>query len=142
MTQSKTPPKTPMGGPAAPLVAAGLALGAGPAMAQPVSMPPVPTTRILAVGHMTPKFTPQALQSVLVEEVRDTVKLYLQGQIADWYQRKDKPGVVFVLNMSDPKQAHEVLEALPFGRDGLMDFDLIPLGPLGPLGVLMGGAKG
>jgi hypothetical protein len=97
----------------------------------------VPTTRILAIGNVTPKFTPAALRTVLPEEVRDTVKLYLQGKIGDWYARKDRPGVVFILNVSDPKEAHDLLEALPFGREGLMTFDLVPMGPLAPLGLLL-----
>jgi hypothetical protein len=121
---------------------AAIALAAGSAAAQPMVPPAVPTTRILAVGHMTPKFSPAALQAVLPEEVRDTVRLYLQGKISDWYARKDRPGVVFILNTADPKEAHELLEALPFGRDGLMEFDLIPMGPLAPLAVLLNGSPG
>jgi hypothetical protein len=117
-------------------IATTLLLAAGPALAQP-GMPATPTTRILAVGNVTPKFTPAALRTVLPEEVRDTVKLYLQGKIADWYARKDRPGVVFILNVSDPKEAQDLLGTLPFDREGLMTFDLIPLGPLGPLGLLL-----
>ena len=117
-------------------------LGASPALAQPQPMPNVPTTRILAIGHATSKFTPAVLKTVMPEEVRETVKLYLQGKVGDWYMRKDRPGVVFVFNTTDPQEAHRLLEALPFGRDGLMDFDLIPLGPLAPLGLLLNGAAG
>jgi hypothetical protein len=117
-------------------------VAAGPALAQPSPMPNVPTTRILAVGRATPKFTPAVLQTVMPEEVRETVKLYLQGKVGDWYMRKDRPGVVFVFNTTDPKEAQHLLDALPFGRDGLMDFDLIPLGPLAPLGLLLNPAAG
>jgi hypothetical protein len=120
-------------------VLAAMALGASPALAQPVNPMAGPTTGILAVGHATPKFSPQALGAVLPEEVRETVKLYLQGKITTWYARKDRPGVVFVLNTSDPKEAQAMMAALPFGRDGLLDFDLIPIGPLSPLGILLGG---
>ena len=127
---------------ALPLAAAALALGAGPASAQPAAAPAAPTTQILAVGRMTPKFTPQALKTVLPEEVRETVRLYLAGKIADWHARKDQPGVVFLLNVDDAKQAQQMLDALPFGRDGLMAFELIPVGPLAPLSVLLGGPTG
>jgi hypothetical protein len=122
---------------AAPAIAAALLLAAAPALAQPAGLPAVPTTRILAVGDVTPKFTPAALRTVLPEEARETVRLYLQGKIGDWYARKDRPGVVFILNVSDPKEAHDLLEALPFGREGLMTFQLIPMGPLAPLGLLL-----
>lgn len=121
---------------------AALVLGAAPALAQAVVPPAVPTTRVLAIGRVTPKFTPEALRAVLPEEVRQTVQLYLRGKISDWYARNDRVGVVFVLNTSDPKEAQQLLGALPFGRQGLMDFDLIPVGPLAPLGVLVGGPSG
>ena len=125
---------------AAPALGATLALGAGSALAQPA--PSAPTTRILAIGHITPKFTPAALRTVLPEEVRDTVKLYLQGRISDWYARNDRPGVIFILNTADPKEAQQLLATLPFDRDGLMEFELIPIGPLAPLAVLLNGAPG
>ena len=118
---------------------AALALSAPASHAQtpPPGMPAVPTTRILALGHVTPKFTPSALKAVMPDELRETVKLYLQGKIADWYTRKDRPGVVFLFNTSDPKEAQALLDALPLGKQGLMDFDLVPLGPLAPLGLLL-----
>jgi hypothetical protein len=143
MTSSKTPfRQTGLAAAGAAVLSAG-ALSADPAIAQAqAAMAAAPTTRILAVGHMTPKFTPDALKTVLPAEVRDTVRLYLAGKIGDWYARKDKPGVVFVLNTADPKEALELLDALPFGRAGMMEFDLIPLGPLVPLGVLLNGAGG
>ena len=116
-----------------------LVLGVPTSQAQtaPPGMPTVPTTRILAIGHVTPKFTPAVLKTVMPQEIRETVKLYLQGKIADWYTRKDRPGVVFLFNTSDPKAAQALLDALPLGQQGLMDFDLIPLGPLAPMGLLL-----
>lgn len=101
-------------------------------------LPPVPTTRILAIGHMTSKATPAGIRAVMPDEVRETVKLYLTGRIAEWYTRKDSPGVVFILNLHDAAEAHALLERLPLGQAGLMSFDLVPLGPLSPLGVLVG----
>ena len=94
----------------------------------PNGLPTVPTTRILAIGHLTPKATPRVMPAVMPDEVRETVRLYLV--------RKDGPGVVFILNLTDVAEARALLEQLPLGRQGLMDFDLIPLGPLSPLGLL------
>jgi hypothetical protein len=127
---------------AAAALSATLVLGAGSALAQPAGPPSAPTTRILAIGRVTPKFTPAALRTVLPEEVRDTVKLYLQGRISDWYARNDRPGVVFILNTADPKEAQQLLATLPLDREGLMEFDLIPIGPLAPLGLLLNGSPG
>ena len=126
--------------PAAMLTVAWLTLGAGAAMAQPapLAMPVTPTTRILAIGHLTAAATPEAMKAAMPQEVRDTVRLYLSGRIEQWYGRKDRPGVVFIIDSADPAEARALLEALPLGRRGLMDFDLIPLGPLAPLGLLLG----
>jgi hypothetical protein len=102
-------------------------------------LPDVPTTRMLAIGRLTPGTTPRELGAVLPEEVRDTVKLYLSGKIDQWYVRKDQTGVVFILNITDADEARRTLAQLPLGRAKLMEFDLIPLGPLSPLAAL--GAK-
>jgi hypothetical protein len=105
--------------------------------AQPPATATVPTTKILAIGRLTPKWTPAARGTVMPAEVRATVALYLGGKIDQWYVRQDQPGVVFILNTTDPKEAREMLEKLPLGQAGLMEFDLIPLGPLSPLRLLI-----
>jgi hypothetical protein len=51
---------------------------------------------------------------------------------------QDRRGVVFILNVTDPTVAHEMLEKLPLGQGHLMSFELIPLGPLNPLRRLPG----
>ena len=109
-----------------------------PAQPTPAGMPSTPTTRILAIGHLTAAATPEAMKGAMPQEVRDTVRLYLAGKIDQWFVRKDKPGVVFVINSADPGEARALLEKLPLGQRGLMDFDLIPIGPLAPLGLLLG----
>jgi hypothetical protein len=43
---------------------------------------------------------------------------------------QDRRGVVFILNVTDPTVAHEMLEKLPLGQAHLMSFELIPLNPL------------
>jgi hypothetical protein len=107
-----------------------------PAASAPVPIP-VPTTKILAIGHLTAKWTPEARRAVMPAEVRQTVNLYLAGKIDQWYVKQDQTGVVFLLNVTDLKEARAMLEKLPLGQAGLMEFDLIPLGPLNPLRLLV-----
>jgi hypothetical protein len=76
-------------------------------------------------------------QAIMPSEVRETVKLYLAGKIDSWYVRKDQPGVVFLMNVGTVKEAHDLLEALPLGKAGIMEFELIPIGPLSPLQYLL-----
>jgi hypothetical protein len=97
----------------------------------------VPTTKILAIGTFTAKSTPSRSKPVLPAEVRDTVRLYLNGKIDQWFVKQDQSGVVFIMNVTDPKEAHELLEKLPLGQAGLMEFQLIPLGPISPLRMLL-----
>jgi hypothetical protein len=42
--------------------------------------------------------------------------------------------VPFLLNMTDPKAVHTMLEALLLGRAHLVRFELMPLAPLRPCG--------
>jgi hypothetical protein len=42
------------------------------------------------------------------------------------------------MNVSTRAEAHEILEKLPLGVAGMMEFELIALGPLAPLAMLIG----
>jgi hypothetical protein len=109
----------------------------GPSVAQPAK-PPTPTTRILAIGTVNPGADPATVRSILPNEVRETVKLYLDGKIDQWFSLQDRNGVAFILNVTDPAAAHDMLEKLPLGQAHLMSFELIPLAPLNPLRQLPG----
>jgi hypothetical protein len=109
----------------------------GPSVAQPAK-PPTPTTRILAIGTVNPGADPATVRSILPNEVRETVKLYLDGKIDQWFSLQDRNGVAFILNGTDPAAAHDMLEKLPLGQAHLMSFELIPLAPLNPLRQLPG----
>ncbi len=100
-------------------------------------LPDVSTTKILAIGSITASGDRTLLPAVMPDEVRDTVQLYLAGHIEQWFVRKDKPGVVFVLSTNDLTEARTRLASLPLVKSGLMTFELIPLGPLAPLGLLI-----
>jgi len=97
----------------------------------------VPTTRILAMGHLTPGTSRADIAPVMKDEVPATLQLYLDGKIDQWYFRNDINGVVFLMNCSTVEEAHAILEKLPLGQHKMMEFDLIPLGPLSPLSMLL-----
>jgi hypothetical protein len=97
----------------------------------------VPTTKLLAIGSFTAKATPTLSKPVLPSEVRETVRLYLNGKIDQWFVQQDQSGVVFIMNLTDPAEARELLEKLPLGQAGLMEFKIIPLGPISPLRILL-----
>jgi len=109
----------------------------GTSPAQPANVP-TPTTRILAIGTINPGVDPAAVRSILPNEVRETVKLYLDGKIDQWFSLQGRNGVAFILNVTDPAAAREMLEKLPLGQAHLMTFELIRLAPLSPLRQLQG----
>ena len=112
------------------------ACGAGSAQT-PDGPPPGPTTRILAIGRLTSGTTRDKIAPVMPQEVRDTVRLYLAGKLDQWFVRRDRAGVVFLLNVSSAGEARALLDKLPLGEAKFMEFDLIPLGPLSPLNLLI-----
>jgi hypothetical protein len=97
--------------------------------AQPMTTS-TPTTKILAIGTINPGVDPAKVFAILPNEVRDTVDLYLNGKIDQWYSQQERRGVVFILNVTDPAAARDMLEKLPLGQAHLMSFELIPIGPL------------
>jgi hypothetical protein len=96
------------------------------------------TTKVLAIGTWTAKATPETFPPVMPSEARDTMRLLLAGKIDQWYAKNDGSGAVFLMNVTDPAEAHKLLENLPLGRADMMTFQLIPVGPLWPLGLLLG----
>src|SRR3974377_1489462 len=66
-------------------------------------LPPVPTTKILAIAHfMGTPMTPAQRAQIMPHEVHDTVNAYLAGKIDQWYFRTDGKGVVFIVNAPWP----------------------------------------
>src|SRR5215470_10281894 len=112
---------------AAALALVGCLVGFTSANAQGAAMKTTPTTKILAIGTINPGFEQSQVFAVLPEEVRATVDLYLDGKIEQWYSLQGKPGVAFIINVTDPAVAHEMLEKLPLGKAHMMSFELIPL---------------
>jgi hypothetical protein len=97
-----------------------------------------PTTKVLAIGSVTAKGTPEAIMPILPHEVRGTVRYHLAGKIEQWFFQTEGYGVVFIVNAASTAEAHELLEKLPLGVAGMMEFELIALGPLAPLAMLIG----
>ena len=73
------------------------------------------------------------------KEVPDTLKLYLEGKIEQFWFREDKPGVIFLMNSESADQAKATIQTLPLARNGFLEFEFIPVGPLKPLGLLIQG---
>ena len=98
------------------------------------------TTEVLVI--LTPRqgVAPQQVMAVIPQEIRATVKLYLDGKIRQWYLRGDGKGVVFLVDAKTEDEARALMETLPLAKEHLMDHQYIPVGPLMPLRALNPGA--
>jgi hypothetical protein len=96
------------------------------------------TTAVLVIETPKPGVTSQQIMAVIPEEIRATVKLYLDGKIRQWYSRGDGKGVIFLVDAKTEDEARAVMETLPLAKKQLMDHEYIPVGPLMPLRALMG----
>ena len=103
--------------------------GANVPIFPPLAAAAVPTTKILAIGNVTAKGMPYVIGAVLPFEVRATVRLHLTGKIDQWFFQNEAYGVVFIMNCTTTAEAHELLEKLPLGVAGMMEFELIAPGP-------------
>jgi hypothetical protein len=70
-------------------------------------------------------------------EIRQTVQLYLNGKIREWFSRADGRGAVFLLDTKDVPEAEAIMDGLPLAKQSLMDHEYIAIGPLLPLRLLM-----
>jgi hypothetical protein len=103
------------------------------AQAQAIS----PTTGVMVILTVKEGVTRDQVMAVMPAEVRQTVQLYLNGKVREWYSRADGRGAVFLLDAKDVAEAHAVMEGLPLARQNLMDHEYIAVGPLMPLRLLM-----
>jgi hypothetical protein len=109
---------------------------AHPSVAQAQATSPT-TTGVMVILTVKSGITREQVMAVMPAEIRETVQLYLNGKIREWYSRGDGRGVVFLLDARDVAEAQAIMEALPLAKQNLMDHDYIAVGPLLPLRLLM-----
>ena len=107
-----------------------------PAVAQAQATSPT-TTGVMVILTVKAGVTREQVMAVMPAEIRQTVQLYLNGKIREWYSRGDGRGVVFLLEARDVAEAQAIMEGLPLAKQNLMDHEYIAVGPLLPLRLLM-----
>jgi hypothetical protein len=115
--------------------AACLILTAAPVFAQAPSA--TAATAVLTSLTMKADVDRAQVTKVMPDEVRATVKLYLDGKIQQWYSRGDGRGVVCILNCGTVAEAKALMDTLPLSTANLAVFEFTPLGPLTPLRMLL-----
>ncbi len=88
------------------------------------------TTAVMVIETPRQGVAVQQIMTVMPEEIQATVRLYLDGKIREWYSRGDGKGVIFLLDVKTEDEARNIVEALPLGKEHLMNLQYIPVGPL------------
>ena len=107
-----------------------------PSVAQAQATSPT-TTGVMIILTVKAGVTREQVMAVMPAEIRQTVQLYLNGQIREWYSRGDGRGVVLLLDTRDVAEAQAIMDGLPLAKQNLMDHEYIALGPLLPLRLLI-----
>ena len=85
--------------------------------------------KIIALSIPGPTPDQNRMNELAGEEARNAWELLKADIVREAYLRKDKPGVVVVMEASSVEAAEAALSQLPFYQHGLVRFDLIPVGP-------------
>lgn len=93
--------------------------------------------KVFAIGAITTAPTPEQQAEIMPREVPDTLQLYLDGKIEQFWFRHDRSGVIFLFEVASVDEAKALVGKLPLVEAGFLTFDLIPAGPLAPLARLM-----
>ena len=83
--------------------------------------------KILALEHELPGATAEKFKRYANEEARKTWDLHQAGLIRELYFRSDRNEAVLALECPSIEEAQRMLAELPFVREGLIAFELIPL---------------
>src|SRR5213595_2672448 len=85
------------------------------AQAQAQAISPT-TTGVMVILTVKAGVTREQVMAVMPAEIRQTVQLYLNGKIREWYSRGDGRGAVFLLDSRDVAEAQALMEGLPLAR--------------------------
>jgi len=95
------------------------------------------TTGVIVILTAKAGVAREQVMAVMPAEIRETVQLYLNGKIREWYSRGDGRGAVFLLDTRDVAEAQAIMEGLPLAKGNVIDHEYIAVGPLLPLRLLM-----
>ena len=83
--------------------------------------------KILAIEKELPGVSAERFKEHAKAEALRAWELYQSGVIRELYFRADKPCAVLVLECADIDEARGVLKTLPLVKEGLIEFEIIPL---------------
>jgi hypothetical protein len=85
--------------------------------------------KILAIEKESEGTNPKDFKKHSTDEARKVWELYKSDKIREIYFRGDMNSAVIILECKDVEEAEEILSSLPFIKNELIYFDIIPLKP-------------
>lgn len=92
--------------------------------------------KVFAIGSLAP-ITPEQRKELMPTEAPNTLRLYLDGKIEQFWLRSNSAGTIFLMEVDSAEQARAALETLPLTLSGHMTFKFMPVGPLAALALLL-----
>jgi hypothetical protein len=93
--------------------------------------------KIFAIDRILPTATEDTIRGVVIREALHIWMLYTKDIVRETYFRKDRPGVVLVLECESVAEAKKILSTFPMVKNAVIDFDIIPVGHFVPFGTLL-----
>ncbi|MDB5581337.1 MAG: hypothetical protein JWR80_6513 [Bradyrhizobium sp.] len=88
-------------------------------------------SKFMAIGtYAAPAPVPEA--SLALQQEQETLRLYLNGKVEQFWFRKDGKGVVLLLTAESQDEAASLLRGLPFAIANAIRFEILPVGPMMP----------
>ena len=85
--------------------------------------------KILAIEKEVEGISQSQFEPHLKAEAARAWELYKAGVFREIYFRQDKTQAVIMLECEDSNHAKQILGTLPLMEEGLIDFEIMPLGP-------------
>ena len=85
--------------------------------------------KILALEKDFPNTSPKQFAPHHKAEAARVWELYKSGQLREIYFRGDRNEAVLILECTDEVEANKLLDTLPLVKEGLIEFEVIPLVP-------------
>jgi hypothetical protein len=93
--------------------------------------------KIIAIDRILPTASEEKIRGVVIREALHIWTLYTKEVLRELYFRKDRPGVVMVLECDSAAEAKRLLNTFPLVKSGVIEFDVIPVGHFVPFGTLI-----
>lgn len=85
--------------------------------------------KVLAIEKDMPGISSSQFDPHLKDEAKKAWELYKKGIFREIYFRQDKHQAVIMLECQDSGHAKQILDTLPLVQEGLISFEIMPLGP-------------